>query len=405
MRLTCEVHIGFRKSGRPVRRLGAATITIRSNLRDSRVYNLVISTNKQIECGLYKNLKINIVKLFTSCVKEGKMTISFNEPPHDVLIRKATVPQLEKFLSILRAIGKGEEISTRFLKEAKMEAPPPRVMKISERSQYPVRGFPSSLERLHINCIKLSRIQKSILDLSNLVELCLDDNSLKAIPAEISNTRLVSLSLANNDLTEVNDIFLGPLGRTIKDLNLSNNRIRRLTYSIARPKFRSLDLSHNDLHELPTFFQGGPELKLLRLEGTNVRHLPSSFMAKTAKVVMAGTHSSELIVKFDRSANCPKLLDLCCIRIHQTSAVVDLPFELVMPRAVHAYLLSFVRCRVCGRFTFPSANRRSIAIVAYLDLMNSFESLAGDGSSVGTRLDYLCSEGCFDYYKRRHDHT
>ena len=54
MRLTCEAHIDFRKTARPTRKLGAATLTIRADIRDKSLYNLVLSTKKETECGCYK---------------------------------------------------------------------------------------------------------------------------------------------------------------------------------------------------------------------------------------------------------------------------------------------------------------------------------------------------------------
>jgi len=66
--------------------------------------------NLQDHNGRKYKLRDNVEQMFTKFVHEGKSTIRFKEPSHDVSISKADKVQLKVSLSVLRLGSTGEDI-------------------------------------------------------------------------------------------------------------------------------------------------------------------------------------------------------------------------------------------------------------------------------------------------------
>jgi len=96
--------------------------------------------------------------VFTKCVNEGKATIRFKEPPHDLNI-SCDVILLKSFLKTLKLALEGKDLtkvpgclSTVVPgKEATVKKPKTKLI-IKCKSEYPVlEGFPRTLEYLQVS--------------------------------------------------------------------------------------------------------------------------------------------------------------------------------------------------------------------------------------------------------------
>ena len=127
---------------------------------------------------------------------------------------------------------------------------------VKSKGDYPLGGFPSTLEVLEAVDINLNRVDRRILALSNLHLLDLSGNCIKSIPEEIKTLRLAELKLAGNKIAEF------PVGAC---------------YGTLTDTLRTLDLSRNELTHIPFQFQHFKQLVTLRLDCNQLRLLPRSF--------------------------------------------------------------------------------------------------------------------------------
>lgn len=110
--------------------------------------------------GTRYKLKRNLDRVFTKFVQDGKTTISFKQPPHDLLIRCDPI-QLKAFLQTFKSAleGKldpskpGNNLSTLAVTGVPRKALPVKSMTITTPSDYPIHGLPKTLTTLNVTCI------------------------------------------------------------------------------------------------------------------------------------------------------------------------------------------------------------------------------------------------------------
>ena len=169
----------------------------------------------------------NVEKIFDRFVSEGKATVRFNEPAHDLCIKKADPTQLKSFINLLKKVI---ELSTLKTKEDELEKllsennsmlsalnPPTQKqvakektrMLISNKKDYPITtSFPSTLTELRANSINLKRIDSRIFKLQSLSILDLSNNSIPKIPPEITAlSSLKELILCQNKIEAINEKY------------------------------------------------------------------------------------------------------------------------------------------------------------------------------------------------------
>lgn len=336
-----------------------------------------------------------MLKLFKNCMREGKLTISMRLPEHDIFIKKADPWKLERFAFAINLAITGAKAPEGFDKEPTVKFTPTITkMSITQRSEYPVRGFPDKLTSLRIANIKMCRIQTRILELANLVDLAVENNLLEEVPKSFASLRLVSLSLQQNKIRRVYDIFSGVLGTTLKVLNLSHNEIGAIPYSLCRTRLQVLDLSHNQLATLPPSFHGGDQMKTLRLNDNQLRYLPANLRVKSAEVTLRNNPElTEAVLPVRASPEPMNLLDLAGRAVHQAFPVSRVTVDDAIPHLLYPYLLSFVPCGGCGRLTFPSPDRRTLKEVHVLDFAMSMVLGMNDNGLV-RKADIRCSVTC-----------
>ena len=156
---------------------------------------------------------------------------------------------------------------------------PQKKLIVKSRGDYPMSGFPSSLESIEAVNINLNRIDKRIFNLSCLQSLDLSDNSIKVIPDEIATLRLVELKLGGNKISELPvRMCHGALTNTLRTLDVSRNGLAFLPSQFHH--FRNLVTLHlecNELQVLPRTFGKISTLRFLFVSSNKLVVLPHSF--------------------------------------------------------------------------------------------------------------------------------
>lgn len=161
MKVTCEVSLLDRKGHKPKIRPVKSTLAIAihpPNKEKSEMFLILFTPQQKTGCRYKLNKNIN--KIFTRFIGEGKTTISFKEPEHDLLIKCDPV-QLKCFLSTLKLGIEGKckmnEIGLSNLGATAFSAKAHPVTKfiVKSRGDYPLKGFPRTLTRLNVSFFSL----------------------------------------------------------------------------------------------------------------------------------------------------------------------------------------------------------------------------------------------------------
>lgn len=155
MEVSCKINVINRllpsagQSG--PKRLIWANITLSETNSGLIDLNLATSRNKT---GSKYRVTNNIEQVFGKFVSQGKLTMRFKQPPHDLCLN-GEAKQMEKILAILRG-GDGQlkkgSLSTALSNTSAKVVIPKTKLNISSRSDYPVTtSFPDTLTCLKVN--------------------------------------------------------------------------------------------------------------------------------------------------------------------------------------------------------------------------------------------------------------
>lgn len=159
MKIPCEVSLFNRQCPasftkiRPVK--STLAIALHPPNKEKSEMFLILFTPQNKTGARYKT-KNNIVKVFTRFVSEGKATISFKEPAHDLLIKCDPV-QIKCFLQTLKLGFEGKfemnKIGLGNLGATALSSKSHPVMKfvVRSRGDYPLKGFPRTITSLYVS--------------------------------------------------------------------------------------------------------------------------------------------------------------------------------------------------------------------------------------------------------------
>jgi len=247
----------------------------------------IMVTNAQNKQGTKYPIQKNIDQVFTKLVNEGKTTIRFKEPEHDLCIKGDPI-EVKSFLSVLKKVLNGKEIDKLSLSALqplsnKQITGPKRKLTVSKRGDYPVKeGFVQTLTHVKINGIRLAKIDSRILKLVNLIELDMEDNEVETLPENWNCvTSLATLILTNNRISTIARGFcFGQMTKTLQCLNLSFNKIKLVPNVLCRlSELVSLNLNNNELTQLPPSLGKLSKLKYLAASNNFITFLPGSVVA------------------------------------------------------------------------------------------------------------------------------
>lgn len=150
---------------------------------------------------------------------------------------------------------------------------------VKSRGDYPIQGFPGSLEIIQAVGLALNRIDRRILQLKNIQKIDLSKNCIKEIPLCIKDVKLVELKLSGNKILEFpEEICSGELAASLKVLDLARNELAFLPHKFSSLKaLVQLRLDCNKLQMLPRTFGKMASLKYLSASNNQLVVLPPSF--------------------------------------------------------------------------------------------------------------------------------
>lgn len=185
---------------------------------------------------------------------------------------------------------------------------------VKSRGDYPIKGFPESLEIVQAVGIALNRIDTRILKLKNIQTVDLSKNCIKSIPDCINEVRLVELKLSGNKIAEFPEtICMGELVKSLKVLDLARNELTYLPHQF--PSFKALvqlRLDCNQLQVLPRTFGKMASLKYFSASNNKLVVLPPSFpkLSLDSLDLFSNPFSASGLVRSCKTLSLPSLKEI-----------------------------------------------------------------------------------------------
>jgi len=368
---------------------------------DSEVF-LMLSNNTN-KAGVKYIIKNNIGNIFTKMINEGKSTIRFNDPPHDICIKGEDIIQLKSFLMVIKKVMDGKDCAKLTLSalqpvSTKQIEGPKKKLSVLKRGDYPSSGFPQSLQQLQVSGIRLARVDNRMLKLRNLVKLDLSMNEITTIPDNFDLLdNLSDINLSGNQIERIPRGFcVGPLAKSLKSLNLSENKIVLLpNYFCNFKSLLTLNLNNNQLKLLPPSMGKFSNLKHFLASGNNLKLLPGSFSRLRLETLEISSNDfdpqTEPRTLRDKLEDVGTLLEIVARYIVKKGITVG-P-EDVTPQLLN-YLDSGMKC-LCG---CPVWNNVVTALVT-MDLSRVATQISAGGLDRVCIEASLCSNKCLQLFQ------
>ena len=374
---------------------------------------------------------LNVEKVFERFINEGKATVRFREPAHDLCIKKADPIQLKAFINLLKKIitlscsSKPNEAElenllgqNNSLLSALNPASHRQVTKektrlvVTNKKDYPITtSFPHTLVELRTTSINLKRVDTRIFRLHSLAILDLGNNSITTIPAEITKLScLKELILPQNKIETIPSKFCenATFCQSLRLLDLGGNKITALTPHLA--KFRrlvTLKLNDNLFSRLPPGIFG-PCLRLLGISGCNkLTCLPGTAMnlkldnlyASRLPLLFTEDNAESSKVVLDTTLQIPTLLDLASRKILSSPIILQrmLTEENAVPQTLALKVESMVKC-FCG---LPCARSSCAVAISRFSLKRVTSNLECEYLENGAMAKFesvFCSNYCLKRY-------
>lgn len=405
MRIVCTVAIGNRVlptlSVKSQNKHVKSTLALCKHPKKDHEY-MIIHFTAQNKTGTKYKLLNNINGVLTKFINEGKATIQFKEPPHDLYIQAEHI-QLRGFLLLLKRALEGKvtpkelTLSSMSVTAVPLKNIAPKKLVVKNRSELPTKGFPRTLESVHINEIGLSKLCIGILQLQKLRVLDISDNCIEYLPNELKNLPLGELNLSKNQLGKSTFNQWGWIGgillKSLRTINISDNNLRYLPGQFV--KFEgiiNISLDNNQLRALPAGFGNFRNLRTLSVSNNSLVQVPGS---------MKRLHLENLDISNNNfrpisvAAVFPKPLPVCTLKESAARKVLHakLPYSSEdVPLILVEYLDNAHYC-VCGRACFEVHLHHAYALM-WKTITQSCVSTFGDLNYIP--MDgYYCSLRCF----------
>lgn len=403
MKLPCSLTLldrnlpsNSRKPNKPVK----STIAVCKHPKDEKHCLLVFNT-KNVNGTKYE-VNENIQKIHTKFLNEGKVTIQFKNPPHDFYVQ-ATVVLLKSFLTIMRSILTGtsnpKDVKCTSMSVSVTAKPAPIKLVIRNRSDYPSKGFPQTLEHLTIQGIKRCGLDLGIMRLTKLKMLNISDNQISKIPEEFNLMKsLKVLDISKNDFHQSSlrdwSWLSGNLCESLNSLNMSHNKLQLLPASIIKLKnLNALDVSYNLLKEIPNGIGCLKNLKTFKINNNSIGKLPGS--VRCLRLVQFDASQN----KFCNQQTNEKELLKCVFTISLKEVAAEKVLRLglkynsaIIPATLVFYLDSDAKYCVCGKPSFKVFSYKCIDMF----LSSIADEVIGN---LAVKTDcFFCSQKCARIY-------
>lgn len=404
MKLQCNVEVSNRtystntarrKSQRSILAIGRQTIK-------NTVLHILWQTLQNKQGTKYK-VDDNISQVFIKFINEGKATIRFIEPPHDLIIQADAI-QLKSFIHILK-LGIAKKIDPSVLSVCNLN---PKCMNsiaktkvtINKPSEYPtLEGFPRTTEELHLAGLSRKSFDRQILRLQSLRILNLSNNQISSLPKELGTLQhLQELILSQNRLDKaVKWTWLDevPMKYNLKLLDISNNMLNKLPEQIGKlGALINLKVSQNVLSYLPQSLGKLSNLRYLDVSKNNLYCLPGS-MRNLHLVSLDVSENAFQILSFEYALQCDvvSLTEYAARSFLKTRCPYDAS---IIPYTLVKYLDNAKYC-ICGDACFQYCTRK---FVDYS--LHAIASIVKSSGNSATPFDcYFCSIRCINSVKPR----
>lgn len=379
-----------------------STLAFCKNPKSKDFCILLFSSNNKT--GTKYDLKC-ITRVLSRFINEGKATIQFETPPHNLFIQADSI-LLKTFLHVLRRAVENkltdkDLLATSMSVTATPIKHPPKKIIIQRRSEYPPKGFPKTVEVLHINHIKRCSLDRGILQLTKLRLLDVSHNCIEYLPTEISNLPCLNeLNVAYNELGKGSikqwEWLGAKFSKTLKLLDLSNNNLTFLPDQIVKlHSLISLHIDFNLLKTLPSGIGSLRHLRLLTASNNLISVLPGSARRWRLQNLDLSHNSFDRNQQINPAAIFPKPLPVCSLKEYSARRVLylQLPYSSeTLPRTVISYLEDGKYC-VCGNACFNMYIRQAHMLL--LTTVAQTFSVSSNGLIYVPIDCYFCSLKCF----------
>ncbi|EFA06739.1 leucine-rich repeat protein 1 [Tribolium castaneum] len=367
---------------------------------NSEDYCIILFTN-QNKNGTKYGVRGNISQILTRFINDGKATIQFKMPPHDLFVQ-CDVLQLKSFLHLLKRVLENK-ISPKELTCSSMSVTPvakntaPKKLVIRSRAEYPARGFPRTLESLYVNGIKRCGLDIGILRLTKLKILDLSQNCIEFIPEELNKLHLSEVNLSQNCLNKSSPrqwAWLGGnLSKSLTLLNLESNNLKYLPDQLAKLyNLITLNVNNNELKFLPNCLSNLRNLRNLVASNNNLTVLPGSI--KQCRFKFLDLFNNNFEANSTEKIAPPTHLPVFSLKECAGRRVLELKLfysSNTIPHTLVKYLDCAKYCE-CGKACFESF----IRVPGSFLVSGITEDLIVSPNSMMLPLDcYFCSLRCF----------
>lgn len=303
----------------------------------------------------------------------------------------------DKNNKLLRAFGSTTKMITEVTK-----------LIITERKDFPSKGFPRTLKELHITDVGCLQMPIGVLNLTNLTFLNLSNNQITKIHKSLGNIRLSQLIVSNNKLGDGENDWQWLNGKNLQSslhlLNLSGNKLKGIPSSIANfANLVTLNLATNEIQKIPFFIQQMKQLRHLNLSHNQLKSLPCTFKKLLlSHVDLSGNQfptSGEANAKLERAmwvlshlgdagAKFPTLFEI-------SSRIVlkhKIPYmSLNIPKIIKEILFLSSTCARCDNFCFDRYIFQDITKIS----LKSGSRVTDNNESEFLVYGPLCSSECY----------
>ena len=218
-------------------------------------------------------------------------------------------------------------------KKQHIEKPKTKLV-IKSRGEYPIKGFPESLESVQAAGISLNRIDRRILQLKHIRSIDLSSNSIKDIPECIKDVKLVELKLSGNKISEFPDIICsGEIAKSLRVLDLARNQLKYLPNNFSSLKsLVQLRLDCNELQVLPRRFGKISSLKYFSASNNSLVVLPPTFpkLFLDSLDLFGNPFSASGLVRTCKDLSLPSLKELAGRVIKINKLVIPMLLQLLL---------------------------------------------------------------------------
>lgn len=413
MKLLCTISIVNRNLSslnvNPKKKHAKSTLALCKKSKSSEF--CIIHFTEQNKLGTRYDITDNINAVLTKFLNEGKTTIQFKVPAHDLYIQADTI-QLKGFLHLLRNAIEKKPTGVQLQKYSSMAVQPakkiaPTKLTIMKRSDYPIKGLPRTLEELHINDIQKSSLGRGILNLVKLKHLDLSNNCMEYLPDDISNLPCLNeLNISRNDFYKSSpkqwSWLSGKLIKNLKLLNVSDNHLKFLPDQLIKlDALISLHIDNNEIKLLPSGIGNLRNLRILSASNNRLTTLPGTVRMWHLKNLDLSNNN------FDRNSQqkpphvSPKTVPMCSLKELAARRVLSLRLyysPLTLPRTV-IHFLNMAKYCVCGYACFTIFIRQ-IKMLLVSSITECVSMSSEDLFFVPIEYDF-CSFKCFNHVNYR----